>query len=330
MTGAAFLDFAVRSLLIGALSWGVLSGFRLGSRTRGIVLFFAAFALLWTMLGLWLALPGIAWLPAANPAGSAPQPVLFEFLARFWLAGLSLAGLREVFATLRLRRLLQKAEPCLAPVWLETLREAQGRLGWPRPVELRVSADLGPCATGFLRRIVLLPPGSEDWTATTRLTVLLHELAHFQRGDLAWQWIGRGLVATQWFNPFVPLLRRLWENDREAACDALAARLADVEPAHYARTLLSLAADTPATPAMPALAMLPRRQSQLERRIRALVGPAPVPKGFARFGEIAMTVAILILLAACSLSHSPRPPSLEVWTPAEVELRLTASPFPDA
>jgi len=331
MTGATFLDFAVRSLLIGALSWGLLAGFRLSSWLRNAVLLATAGALLWTLAGVWLPLPGISWLPsasAANPPGAAST--LLNLVGTIWLTGLGLVVLGETLAHLNLHQILGKAVPCQTPAWEETLRTAQARLHWPHAVELRFSETLGPCAIGLHRRLILLPHGSEHWPEATRLTVLLHELAHFQRGDLAWQWFVRGLLATQWFNPFAPLLRRLWETDRETACDALAARLAGLEPATYAETLLNLATDSPNVPAVPALAMLPRRQSQLEYRIRALLDPAAPRQGASRIAEIAATATALIFLAACALSHSPQPPRPEVWTPTEIELRLTASPFPDA
>jgi len=123
-------------------------------------------------------------------------------------------------------------------------------------------------------------------------------------------------------------LRMLLENEREIACDELATRLAAVEPGAYAETLLALAGGSDLAGASPALALLPRQPGQLELRIRALLAPALPRTGLGRLGEVGLTGLAFVFLAACSLSSSSQSLRTPLWSEAEIEQRLTASPFP--
>ena len=75
--------------------------------------------------------------------------------------------------------------------------------------------------------------------------VLLHELAHLKRHDLAVNWLLGLLQSVHWFNPALWLVFRRVRADREVACDELvlaaARRRTPVVRAHHsqaARTAL--------------------------------------------------------------------------------------------
>ena len=70
--------------------------------------------------------------------------------------------------------------------------------------------------------------------------MLLHELAHIQRGDLPLQTLLLLACALQWFNPLIWLAYRRLIIERERACDDMVLA-AGVRPATYARDLLQTA-----------------------------------------------------------------------------------------
>ena len=56
--------------------------------------------------------------------------------------------------------------------------------------------------------VVVLPQEAERWCDDRRLTVLLHELAHYRRGDALSQLASQLTCAFYWFNPLVWLAAR--------------------------------------------------------------------------------------------------------------------------
>jgi hypothetical protein len=73
-----------------------------------------------------------------------------------------------------------------------------------------------------------------------RLSILRHELAHFQRGDLGKSTIIRLLALPHWFNPLAWLAVRRFDEAAEWACDEVA-KGADLEGCRaYAKALLQL------------------------------------------------------------------------------------------
>ncbi|HWD39815.1 MAG TPA: M56 family metallopeptidase [Fimbriimonas sp.] len=97
-----------------------------------------------------------------------------------------------------------------------------------------------PITYGWIRPLILLPLSAQGWPERRIAAALLHETAHIQRRDWAWQTGAAWLCAAQWFNPAMWLL--------SAALAATAERAADdevlasgVSPATYAGELLSVA-----------------------------------------------------------------------------------------
>lgn len=80
----------------------------------------------------------------------------------------------------------------------------------------------GPHISGFLRPTVLLPRDfAQRFSPQQQQLILRHELAHWQRGDLHWNYLALALLAVCWFNPLIWLAYRRYRQDQELACDAL-------------------------------------------------------------------------------------------------------------
>ena len=60
-----------------------------------------------------------------------------------------------------------------------------------------------PLSFGVLHPAVFLPADAREWSEERRRVVMLHELAHIRRGDLATQLIARAAVSLFWWNPLV-------------------------------------------------------------------------------------------------------------------------------
>ena len=193
--------------------------------------------------------------------------------AAIWLMGF-LAGAGVLLVGLaRLRRLRASARRVTGGPWHRLCGELARSCGVRRGVDLRLGSAPGLVATwGWRRPVVMLPASASAWSAERMRVVLLHELAHAQRGDWLVQLAAEALRCVWWFNPLAWVLRaRLRRESEQAADDLVLAH--GVAPAAFATYLVELAREARKhrrtwLPA-PALA----RPSQLERRVSTMLNP---------------------------------------------------------
>ncbi len=178
--------------------------------------------------------------PAAAPEGR-PLPLL-ELAAWVWLAGgLALAGYQGAAYLLARRRLLRGAQPGTEEERAQ-LAALAAELGLRRtPRLLRTGEADAPLVVGLGRPVLLLP--GRPLPADEREVVLLHELTHLRRHDLAHKALLFVPCAVHWFNPLVWWMAREAGRTLELCCDARVVRGRDEAfRRRYGTALLHLAA----------------------------------------------------------------------------------------
>jgi beta-lactamase regulating signal transducer with metallopeptidase domain len=245
----------------------------------GLLLLLPAIALLLPALQIETAAESVAPLPieayaAANAASleiAAMPPVPTTIwddpsglIAILYLGGLLMVLLRVGTGLLTLRRWTREAAPASDPAWLAAMDRVRPA---GADVRLLVSDQCdAPLSWGWLRPVIMLDRDTlerpEDADA-----VLAHEIAHVARRDWPALMMTRASVALFWFNPLAWLLERELVQQAEEAADLSA--LAQVEPAHYAQTLVSCARHSRIAQ-VPANSMAPRA-SGLRRRVAAIL-----------------------------------------------------------
>ncbi len=242
----------------------VLRGGCLGCLTAVILTFFrrASAAIrhaTWTLAAVSMAaMPALApWTPATpapiaitygggRPAVLAADAVAVGFGASGWL--LWFCGAVSLVLCVRLllgwaasRRLLAGAAEIRSDRVRERFEGACARLGIRGPVRLvEVEALWLPIAVGLLRPAVALPSAWRTWPAAKLDAVILHELAHIARRDMASAWaasIGRCVL---WFNPLAWYAERRVRALAEQCCDEVAVR-SGCAPTDYAQALIEIA-----------------------------------------------------------------------------------------
>src|SRR5262249_41985115 len=138
---------------------------------------------------------------------------------------------------------------------------------------------------------ILLPSTSDQWSPATLREVVLHEMAHMRRNDLAWLTFARVLSSLLWFHPLAHWARIRLRAEAEAASDDLVLRSGET-PSRYAEPLIDLAAA--ATPALIAGMPLVRRE-HLSERIERIVaaGRDRSPVGALAAGLLVMGVLLV-------------------------------------
>src|SRR5688572_28016111 len=233
----------------------------------------------------------VATMAAISPAEGFVG--LWIFVAVALLARLALGALSA-------RRLVRRALPVRDPSWRQLLSDAQEMAGVSGTVRLYESAAVGmPVTLGVLRPTIVLPPIATSWSEERRLTVLVHELAHVRRNDVATCLVARVACALHWMNPLVWRAARKLRDECERACDDLVIR-AGMTASTYADDLLDIVRNA-GTSRSPAVALPMAQRSDFEGRLLAILdptGPRRAPSRVRSFAIAGFVVALAMPLAA--------------------------------
>jgi beta-lactamase regulating signal transducer with metallopeptidase domain len=132
-----------------------------------------------------------------------------------------------------------------------------GRLGLRRvPAAVEGAADCPLFVCGLWRPRLVLPRRLMALLdPSQRRQVILHELAHVKRRDLAWGWPVEIARIVYFFHPLVHWVARQLRLERELACDQLAMAHSGHPPAEYAQTLVRVVSDASEPAAIQAAAI---------------------------------------------------------------------------
>ena len=254
------------------------------------------------------------------------------WLIAFWLVG-SLAWI--VLAIHRICRFKSR----LAGAWFEAAEfQATGdrlasQLGLKRcPKVLLVDARISPMLWGFGWRVRILLPRelTEKLDSEARDAVLLHELAHFRRGDHLVRLFEAVCMAVFWWHPGVRVARRELQNAEEECCDAWVVSVMSGSERRYAEALMQ-AVEFVSIAASPSLvapgASAIGGASLLRRRVEFIM------KGHSRTrlswaGRIAVLAFAVILLSFLPAVSSDPPQGKETDGKAVVIPKVTAAEGP--
>ena len=220
---------------------------------------------------------GLAAVPGATvdnksalvPVKALPGRVDWRiWLMALWALGSAAAFARMLAACTAIRTIRRSARP-----WSDGgISTALSReLGIEHPVDvLETLSGNMPMTFGVLRPFILIPANAAGWTAERRRIVLLHELAHVRRGDVATHLLARTALCLYWWNPLAWMAWRSFLEERERAADDLVLS-AGARASEYAGHLLEIARSMRVSPGLECAAVAMVRRSQLEERLRAIL-----------------------------------------------------------
>jgi HEAT repeat protein/beta-lactamase regulating signal transducer with metallopeptidase domain len=223
-----------------------------------------------------------------------------------WLgiAGLILA--RILFGMVWMWRLARRAEPLSGPAWLLPLGRAIERLDLRTAVRVvRSDAAPMPVTCGVLRPAIVLPEESEGWTEERREAVLLHELAHVRRGDLATHLIAWVACSLYWFHPLAWLAARRLRHESERACDDLVLG-AGTRASEYATHLLDIVRAAGRGTA-PAAAVPMAQKSSFEGRLLAILEPGVARQALTARKKLAVAAGLALVVLPLAAMAPARP-----------------------
>jgi TonB family protein len=214
------------------------------------------------------------------------------WLMLLWAAGAAAAFARMLAAFVAMWRVQRAARPFPDDGLARALAESLGIRHPVRVLESRPGSM--PMTFGLLRPAVFMPPEAAAWSEERRRVVLLHELAHVRRGDVATHLLARTALSLHWWNPLAWSAWREFLKERERSTDDLVLN-AGARASDYAGHLLEVARTLQSAPATAWAAVAMARRSQLEGRLLAILD-----SGIKRHvpGRMAALAATLLAIAA--------------------------------
>lgn len=214
-----------------------------------------------------------------------------------WLAGMILLAGRLGWESLRFARRVAGERPMDDAELRALLRAAREEMGVRAPVEIVVTSLVStPMLCGYFRPRILLPEGARaDFSDAELRFIILHELAHLKRHDIAINWAASLLQIVHWFNPLVWAAFRQMRADREEACDALVlSRARPEENIPYGETIVKLLGHFRTRSPLPGLAGILEYRRQIKDRVTMIRDFRP---GRERFAAAAVLTCVLALFA---------------------------------
>jgi beta-lactamase regulating signal transducer with metallopeptidase domain len=157
-----------------------------------------------------------------NDVGASGKNIDWQTtLLHLYFAGMAITLLLAAWGYIRILLCLRKAEPAedaLAEPWRNLLTQHGIDA---RSIPMLLSKDLGPALVQTPLGARLVVP-SELWSelsASGRLGILKHELAHFRRRDVGKSFFVRMLTLPHWFNPMAHYAANRFDELAEQLCD---------------------------------------------------------------------------------------------------------------
>ncbi len=262
-----------------------------------------------------------------------------------WLTGSLLWIALQLFRAIRFETLISYRSRC--PEELQSqCSELAHQFGIMRaPRVCMIEAAISPMLWGMGSRAKLLFPAklAARMNAESRATLLMHELAHYRRGDHLVRLLELFATGLFWWHPILWIARRQIEQAEEECCDAWVVEQFPKAPRRYAEALL----DTidflcESRRALPPLASGLGQAPFLRRRLIQIMAGATIPPlshstrcGLLLMGSILLPIQPFVLRAAHGNRVTNRLPETLVttvggtWDPLSTDpLRKLSNPPP--
>lgn len=245
------------------------------------------------------ATPGLQ--TAAGHASLAPASIWMLI----WLTGAAACAAYTLWGSWRFaRRMNRRTVPVQDADILALFAECRAVLNVRRPVGLVAGEEAAsPALYGLLKPRVMIPAPLFTTLDSEKLRhIMLHELAHAKRHDIALNWLMHLVLSIHWFNPVLWFAAGRLRQDQEMASDALAMDcLAPERRLSYGHTLIHMleAASQSARPAGNAgNVYLTGGAKQLQRRMKMI----KQHRTHSRFLSL-LAIAGILLVGGCVLTE---------------------------
>jgi TonB family protein len=218
----------------------------------------------------------------------------------FWAVGMAAGFMQMLLAWAAVSRIRRRASPITDPE-LPALARSLGIQH--NVIVLETGRGAMPMTFGLLRPAIFIPSDAAQWTRERCRVVLLHELAHVRRGDIATNLLARTVLSLYWWNPLTWAAWREFLKERERAADDLVLS-AGARASEYAGHLLEIARTMQSPKAVACAAIAMARKSELEGRLVAILDSGRNRKTPGRPSALAAALLVVSVVAPLAALHA--------------------------
>jgi HEAT repeat protein/beta-lactamase regulating signal transducer with metallopeptidase domain len=255
-----------------------------------------------------------------------------------WGAGVIVLMARMIYGLVAVHRIARRAQEITDPQWHSDVDRAIAISSVRRAVDVRMSTEAPvPYTCGLAHPPIVLPSSAREWNTERRDAVLLHELAHISRGDLAMNILSHLTRALYWPNPLAWLAANGLRYEGERAADDVVLR-AGARASDYADHLLDIVKSVGRP--VPRIALAMARSSDFEGRLLAILEPGVPRARMSRARTAAVAALFVVALVPLTAMTTAAPvaanalPPQTTTTPAPVEVTggkpMNLAPLPNA
>ncbi|MGE5678192.1 MAG: M56 family metallopeptidase, partial [Pseudomonadota bacterium] len=217
------------------------------------------------------------------------KDLLSQYLLYIWLIGAFSVLLVNITGYLRFSAYMKKTGRPAAEEQYNILKSISRDR---RQVSLVCNSHVAtPMLMGIINPCIIIP--DEGYGEEQLKNILLHELSHMKRFDIAVKWLTLLASAVHWFNPLMYFLRKEIDRACELACDELVVK--DLDSAgkqSYGETLIAVAAEQK-LPLGVLQATMCEEKKDLRNRLKAIMTHG-------KKSRFIVVVSVLLLLGAAA------------------------------
>jgi beta-lactamase regulating signal transducer with metallopeptidase domain len=169
-----------------------------------------------------------------------------------------------------------------------------------------------PMLIGILRPYIIIP--DIDFNEKQLKNILLHEISHLKRFDIAVKWLTMIATSIHWFNPFMHFIKKEINNACELACDeAVIKDLSPSEKQAYGDTLISVVAEYKYSAGVLQATMCEEKKS-LKERLIAIMSYSKKSRIIVVIsgGIVVLAIICAIVLGASIGANNYNPPKIYI------------------
>lgn len=167
-------------------------------------------------------------------------------LTAVWICGALILFIKSLIDYARTKKMLilNSAEYDRGRIYY-ICNECRGTLGIRREIHIRIVREgytCSPCVVGLLQPEIYMGRECRCYSDSQLKFILMHELCHVKRHDLAFKMFTLIVSSLHWFNPMAYIVSRAINEDCELACDsAVLGRLGRLNSDSFMYTILDIA-----------------------------------------------------------------------------------------
>ncbi len=197
-------------------------------------------------------------------------PAFMDILAVIWLLGAVIMALIILYFNIRFYKKIRFSIPCRDAISIRIIQDCHKVASVKRSIPLVIHEGVRvPILYGIIRpRLVLSGQVLKQLSEQEMKYVFIHELIHYKRKDIFFNWLMAFLRCVYWFNPVIVYAFHRIREDCEVSCDeSVLKRLSPSEYHQYGRTILNLADMFSEPHTLACTSGLIQKKSSVKRRI---------------------------------------------------------------